>query len=189
MISATRADKNLVVKILTESFIDNQSVNYIVKQDEKKIQRIKKLMEYSFDVCDLFGEVFISDNKKGCALILLPDKKKTSIRSILLDVKLIISCTGLSNLFKALRHESKIKKLQPKALKYYLWFIGVDPHEQHNGIGTALMAEIIKNAASKGRPLLLETSTLKNIPWYKRFGFTVYYELDLGYRLYFLKKD
>jgi ribosomal protein S18 acetylase RimI-like enzyme len=189
MIRATRNEKKLVVKILTESFIDNQSVNYIVKQDQRKVQRIKNLMKYSFDVCNLFGEVFMSDNRKACALILLPDEKKTNMRSIMLDIKLVLSCTGLSNLFKALKREAKIKTLQPKVLMCYLWFIGVDPHEQHKGIGGALMAEVIKHAASKQRPVFLETSTLKNIPWYKRFGFTVYNELDLGYRLYFLKKE
>ncbi len=57
---ATLNDKELVADILTRSFVDNKSVNYIIKQDEKKEQRLKRLMEYSFDICNLFGDVFIS---------------------------------------------------------------------------------------------------------------------------------
>lgn len=189
MIRADYKDKNLVVNILAHSFVDNKSVNYIIKQDKKRAQRLKNLMGYSFDVCHLFGDVFLSDNKKGCALILLPEKKKTNLKSILLDIELIVSCVGLFNIKKALDRETKIKKLHHKGLMYYLWFIGVDPDEQSKGIGSKLMGEIINEATSKQRPIYLETSTLKNIPWYEKFGFKIYNELDFGYKLFFMKKE
>ena len=111
MIKAEYSDKNLVVDILTKSFETNQSVNYIVKQDGERIERIGVLMEYSFDVCYLFGDVFLSNDKKACALVLYPDKKKTTFKSILLDVKLILSCVGIENIKKTLARESMIKKI------------------------------------------------------------------------------
>ena len=189
MLRAEYKDKERIVEILAESFNDNKSVNYIIKQDKKRSQRIRKLMEYSFEVCYIFGDVFLTDDKKGCALILLPDKKRTNFKSILLDVKLIITCTGLANLGKAMSRETKIKKLHPKELMYYLWFIGVDKKEQNKGIGTALLKEVINQGISMNRSVYLETSTMKNIPWYEKFGFKIYNELDLGYRLYFMKKE
>ncbi len=189
MIKAQYEDKSLVVDILTSTFDDNKSVNYIIKQDEKRAIRLKRLLEYSFDACYLFGDVFLTENKKGCALILMPDKKKTSIKSILLDVKLILSCIGISNVKKALNRGKKIKQLQSKGLKYYLWYIGVFPDEQTKGIGSKLMAEVIEEGRSKQRPVYLETSTLINIPWYEKFGFKIYNELDLGYKLVFMKRD
>jgi len=189
MIKATYQDKDRVVDILAESFDDNQSVNYIVKQDKKRNQRIKKLMAYSFDICFLYGEVFLNDDKSACALILFPDKKKNNLKSILLDIKLIVSCIGISSIKKAMKRESKIKKLQPEKLMYYLWFIGVDSDKQNMGIGSALIKEVIEEAYSKQRPVYLETSTLKNIPWYEKFGFTIYDELNLGYPLFFMKKE
>ena len=70
MIKAKNTDRATVVDILTASFNDNQSVNYIIKQDNKRLERIKGLMEYSFDVCILFGDIFLSDDKKGCALLI-----------------------------------------------------------------------------------------------------------------------
>lgn len=189
MIRAEYTDKELIVDILTSSFDDNKSVNYIIKQDNKRAQRLKNLMSYSFEVCYMFGDVFLTNDKKGCALILLPDRKKTTLKSILLDIKLIVSCVGSSNIKKALDRESKIKKLHPEGLMYYLWFIGVDPDQQNKGIGSKLMNEVIREAASKQRPIYLETSTLKNIPWYEKFGFAIYNELDLGYKLFFMKKE
>jgi len=188
MVNADYKDKDLIVNILAKSFQDNKSVNYITKEDQKKGWRIKALMEYSFDLCYLFGNVFLTDDKKGCALVLLPDKKRTTLQSILLDIKLIVSCIDIFNIKKVMEREAAIKKLQSHGLKYYLWFIGVKPEEQNKGIGTILLKEIIKEAEERNRLVCLETSTEKNIPWYKKFGFEIYNELNLGYRLYFMKK-
>lgn len=189
MTVADYKDKNLVVKILANSFYTNQSVNYIVQQDEKRLERIKSLMDYSFEICYAFGKVFLSDDKKACALVLFPDLKRTTIKSILLDAKLIYSCIGIGNMKKAMSRESKIKNLQPNGPMYYLWFIGVDPIYQGSGIGTELMHEIIEDSQNQQRSVYLETSTLENLPWYKKFGFEIYNELDLSYKLYFLKLE
>ena len=189
MINANPNDRTLVVNLLVQSFDDNQSVNYIVKQDDKRIQRIRVLMDYSFEICSLFGAIYLSNDKKACALIVFPDQKRTTLKSILLDLKLILFCVGLSGIKKALSRESLIKKIQPKEKMYYIWFIGTDKSNQHSGIGSKLLQEIIEDAGSKKLPIYLETSTLKNLPWYERFGFEIYHKLKLSYTLYFLKRD
>ena len=188
MKKAAYNDKSLVVDILTQSFENNQSVNYIVKQDKNRVERISALMDYSFEVCYLFGDVFLSDDNRACALILYPDKKKTTLKSILLDARLILSSVGLKNIQRTLARESLIKKIQPKEQMSYLWFIGVDCEFQNSGIGTGLLMDIINYSDHQNRPVYLETSTLKNLPWYQKYGFTIYHELDLSYKLYFLEK-
>ncbi|MGB4776245.1 MAG: GNAT family N-acetyltransferase [Daejeonella sp.] len=188
MIRATSNDKELVAEILIRSFVDNKSINYIIKQDEKREQHLKHLMEYSFDICNLFGDVFLSDDKNGCALIVMPDRKKTTLKSILLDLKMALSVIGLSNINKAISRESAIKKIHPSVPIYYLWFIGVEPSQQGNGVGSKLLNEIIQKGLSENRTICLETSTLKNIPWYEKHGFKTYRELDFGYKLYCMKR-
>ena len=188
MIEATYSDKNIIVDILANSFDENKSVNYIIKQDNRRKERIRQLMNYSFDVCNSFGRVLLSENKKACVLVVFPDKKRTTLRSALWDIRLITNCIGFGGVTRAMSREKKIKSLQPKDLLYYLWFIGVDPEEQNKGFGGALLTEIIHEAEMHDRILCLETSTEKNIPWYQKFGFTIYNELDIGYRLFFLKR-
>lgn len=75
MTNALPKDKNLVVDILTASFHDNKSVNYLIPNDSKRVERIRYLMDYSFEVCQLFGKVVISEDRNACALILYPDQK------------------------------------------------------------------------------------------------------------------
>jgi ribosomal protein S18 acetylase RimI-like enzyme len=186
---ASSEEKDLIVEILTQSFESNQSVNYIVNQDEKRLERIRVLMDYSFDVCSLFGDVFISDDKKACALIVYPDRKKTNLKAALLNLKLITQCIGIRNARKTLAREALIKKTQPNEPMTYLWFIGVSLADQNKGIGSRLLSRVIEHSNQLKKPIYLETSTVRNLPWYQKFGFRIYSEHDLSYRLYFLKRD
>ena len=188
MIRAEYSDKDLIVSILVSTFDDNKSVNYIIRQDNKRVERIKLLMEYSYDVCNLFGDIFLTEDKKGCALLILPDKKRTTIKSILLDAKFAFTCLGISNINKAMKREAKIKQVHPDGLLYYLWFIGVDSSNQNKGIGSQLLQDVISEGQKQNRIICLETSTLKNVPWYEKFGFSIYHEFDFGYKLYCLKR-
>lgn len=183
MKKANLTDRPLVVELLALSFEKNLSVNYIVGQDDKRKERIRALMDYSFEICYRFGEVYLSDDRKACALVLYPDKKKATIW---LDIKLIFTAIGISGIGKAMKRESLIKAKKLKIPMYYLWFIGVDPLYQHKGIGTQLLQELVTDAGSLNRPVFLETSTVKNLPWYERAGFKVYDTLSLSYTLYFL---
>ena len=189
MIKAAYNDKAIVASILANSFNNNQSVNYIVIQDRRKVARLKALMEYSFDVCFLFGDVFLTDDKKGCALIVYPDKKKTTLKSLLLNAKLVLRCTGLYNVKKVMKREAAVSGVHPDGLIYYLWFIGVTDAEQGKGIGSQLLDFIVKEGRIQKRILCLETSTQRNIPWYQKKGFQIYKELDFGYRLYCMKME
>lgn len=188
MRQADKKDRDTIVDILLKSFENNKSVNYIIKQDVKREVRLRRLMEYSFDSCMLYGDVFITDDKAGCALVVKPDKKKTLPKTILLDAIVAVRALGLSNLKTAMRRESIIKSHHPRELLYYLWFIGVDPEKQGRGIGSKLLGDVITEATKDNRILCLETSTIKNIPWYQSFGFSIYHELDFGYKLFLLEK-
>lgn len=189
MKKASYQHKKLIVRILTNAFIANQSVNYVVKQDKNRVKRISGLMGYSFEICYRFGNVFLSDDGKACALILYPDIKKTTLKSIMLDMKMIFSVIGIKNIKKVLIRESKIKQMQPKRIMTYLWFIGVDPEYQNQGLGNRLLRQIIDDSNKNQRPVYLETSTLKNLPWYEKSGFQIYGELNLPYKMYFLKRE
>ncbi|HMI01270.1 MAG TPA: GNAT family N-acetyltransferase [Pedobacter sp.] len=188
MIRATKNEKGMVIDILTRSFLNNKSVNYLIPQDGMRLFRIHRMMDYSFEVCMLFGKVFISEDRKACALLLYPDLKKNNFRSIALDLKLIFNSIGIRNVLKAMNRESKIKAKQPNERMSYLWFIGVDPKYQKFGLGKRLLEEVIIHCTAENRPIYLETSTFENLPWYKKFGFEVYDTLNISYWLYFLKR-
>jgi len=189
MIKASYADKGLILDILTKSFENNKSVNYVIRQNHKKFRRIHELMNYAFEQCHLFGEIYLSDDRKACALILYPHQKTTTLKTIKLDFKLLLHTISLTNISKTLKRENKIKHIQPKTDMLYLWFIGVEPKFQFTGLGTKLLQELMDYAQLQQLPIYLETSAIQNLPWYKKHGFQLYHQLDLSYKLHFLKKE
>jgi ribosomal protein S18 acetylase RimI-like enzyme len=185
---ADSSQKSLVIDILTKSFDDNKSVNYVVKQGRNRQARIRGLMEYSFQVCNAFGDVWISNDTRACALVLYPDKKHTTAAAIISDLVLASSVIGLSRVPQVLSRESKIKSLHPKIPFTYLWFIGVAPEFQNKGAGSQLLSEVMEKSVADQRPIYLETSVDRNLPWYKKHGFEIFNELDFSYKLYLLRK-
>lgn len=99
---------------------------------------------------------------------------------MLWDIKLIFQAVGFGNIGKTVKREKLINSIQPKMPMTYLWFIGVDPSIQNHGIGSKLLHEIIEYSNKNNRPIYLETSTIKNLPWYEIFGFEVYNKQDGG---------
>ena len=189
MLKATYNDKEIILDILCESFDSNKSVNYVVKQDGQRRKRIRTLMNYSFEICYKFGQLYLSDDKQACALILFPDKKKTSLTTILLDVKLAFLSIGLTRVIKVLKRDTKIKSAYPVKTIFYLWFIGVHTSSQHKGIGSNLLMNIIDESIQLERPIYLETSMPDNIRFYKKLGFDVYKELKFDYPLYLMRRS
>lgn len=173
-----------IIQILVRAFDTNKSVRYICGTSSGYRNKIHNLMLYSIENCRAFGKIYISPDSNACALVLFPDKKKTSWKSLQADIRLARKVIGLPKIFKALKRETLIKSFQPKEPFCYLWFIAVDPVYQGLGKGSELLHHIIKDANNMNRIIHLETSTVENLPLYQRFGFNVVGELDLGYRIY-----
>lgn len=187
MLPATPAHKPQVITILSRAFDYNRSVNHIARQGKGREARIRALMDYSFELCRRFGEVFLSEDGAACALILYPDRKRLSPASIWLDVQLIFRCIGLWRLRSALRREAWLGSIRPRVPMSYLWFIGTLPGRQGAGQGSRLLAEVVAYSHQQGRPVYLETSNAANVPWYKRRGFAVYATGGRDYPICFLR--
>lgn len=167
---ATEKDKDRIVDILSTAFNDNKSINFVVKQDLRRENRLKFLINYSFFMGMEFGDVFLTEDKQACAIVLYPHKKKTTFKAIWWDTQLVFRCIGLINLFKVTERETSLKKFYPNENFAHLWYIGVDPKSQGLGIGTDLMQQLLNKVKL---PFYLETSTERNLPFYKKFGFEV----------------
>jgi len=189
IIKASRSDKDKVVELLRLSFKENLSVHFLVGSKPGRDRRLRRLMGYAFEMCFRYGEVWMSEQKEACALVLYPHFKGFSLYAICLDLYLVFGVIGLKNLGKVMRREKLIHAQHPKSPFCYLWFIGVNPWAQSRGIGSMMLEEIAADAEIAGMPVYLETSALNNVAWYEKRGFRLFHEQYLGYRLYFLKRE
>jgi ribosomal protein S18 acetylase RimI-like enzyme len=174
--------KQRIIDILFESFYINGSVTWVVKQDRFKDRRLRLLLAYSYFCGEAFGKIYLNASEDAAAILIYSEKKKTTVRSVLWEIRLLIGTIGRTNIFRILKREAALKRCHPTGPFVHLWYIGVDPVAQHQGRGTELLRKVLKGHPH--RKFHLETSISSNIPWYESNGFRVVAQLDeVGYPL------
>jgi hypothetical protein len=192
MREALKSDRKLVVDIVSQAFLSNPSVLYVVKKDGKLEQRVRYLAEYSFDTGFLRDGVFLSDDNLGVAICYPYNKKKEGLRDYINQIKLIFSCIGLSRVRKVMKREAYIKKHRPKDGNFlYFWFLGVSSQRSENSTIVDIKEGLFKQSEQLKLPIYLETSVEKNRRVYERYGFEVYHIWEVPeeeYCLYFMRR-
>lgn len=75
---------------------------------------------------------------------------------------------------------NKIHNARVPKPHWYLFGFGVDPELQNRGVGSAIIREGLALADRESKPCYFETGEPRNLALYKRFGFAVLEEVDLG---------
>lgn len=181
---AQKKDRTFVVDLLVQCFCDSKNIHYIIEKDSKDKSHIKVLMSYAFDYCMNFGEIFLSEDRQACALVLYPEKKIISIESIWQQLNFVVKSSGAQYFKKMAARQKVIRQVHPNNLKFHLWFMGVKPDVQRQGIGSRLLKELIATSKEQDRIFCLETPDSRHVPWLHKHGFGIYQQLDLGHLLY-----
>lgn len=191
MRKASYKDKDLVAEILTSAFESSNeasSINLTVKQDERRVDRMKILMEYLFERAILFGEVFISDNEKACLLVKYTHLEKTTLKTIKLDLRLAFKCIGIERVYKVLKRQQIAKRNYPKGKHIRPVILGVK--KEMNGKGTAarLLLKLMHHFKDNKLPVILDAASEKNVNLYQKFGFKIIKKDEsLGFPMWFLR--
>jgi ribosomal protein S18 acetylase RimI-like enzyme len=192
MIKAGKIHKERVIQLLAECIDTNKSVNWIVKQDSDRKQRIRHLIDYSFDACVDLEQIYLNDDENGVIISSMSDDKLPFLEEAYLTARFVLQVTGLDGIAKALRREEYINSFHPQDHEFiYIWFIAVDKTQQGKGIGSKMLKEIIDKSNKENMPIYLETSEDSNVAFYLKHGFENYHTSEeelFGFKLYFLRK-
>ena len=188
---ATYTNKNLVAEILVSAFLplkEKNAINLVVKQDEKRAERTKKLMEFLFERAYSFGKIYISNNNKACILLLFPHKEKITLKMLLLKAQLAFKCIGVTRVFKVLKRQGNVKKYYPKGNYIVPLIMGVTEESKGNGTAARLMIEVKNHYKNNKLPVIVDAASKKNVILYQKFGFKVFKEDNsLVFPIYFLR--
>ena len=192
MIKADKIHKQRVIDILSDCFEANKTVNYIVKQDEKKKERIRFLMDYSFDMCLEAGQILMTDDMNGVIICSNSTSKLPILEEAFQTAKFVWKVSGIDGIGRVLKRETYLNSYHPQDEEYmYIWFMGVDKGAQGKGVGSAMIDELIRESNLTDKTIYLETSSESHLQFYKKHGFDVYHiakEDVFGYELYFLRR-
>lgn len=191
MRKAIITDKKLVSEILVSAFSplkDSNSINLVVKQDKRRIERMQILMEYLFERAIYFGEVFISENNKACILLKFSHKEKTTFKTILLDIELAYKCIGVERILGVLKRQRVANQNYPKEKHIRPMIMGVKQESKGNGTAARLLIEVINKFKNNQLPVIIDAASEKNARLYQKFGFKIIKkEESLGFPIFFLR--
>jgi ribosomal protein S18 acetylase RimI-like enzyme len=150
MITADKTHKERVIEILSECFDGNKTVNYIVKQDEKRKERVRELIDYSFDACVESGQIYLTNDQNAVIICSLSVDKLPILEEAFLTLKFVFKVVGLDGISRILKREKYISSFHPQDEEFiYIWFIGVKNGDQGKGLGSSLLEEVIEVSEQK----------------------------------------
>ncbi|GAB5475556.1 MAG: hypothetical protein Mars2KO_36550 [Maribacter sp.] len=193
MIRASKEDRKTVVAILVEAFeplMEENSINLVVKQDEKRSERMRILMEYLFDKAMRTGEVFLSDNRASCLLISYAHKDTFSISKLASTIRLAIKCIGVERVRKVLRRQKIVQRNYPNGAYIRPMIFAV--RNEYKGTVTAakLIMQVFKDFKDNELPVIVDTASEDHVRLYQKFGLRIFNkEKELGFPIYLLRMN
>lgn len=176
----TVSDRDTVVDMMTRAFDDDPFFNFLVKQDDRRQQRLRRFMDVGLMRLTFpFGETYMTEAGDGGALWNPPGGRPHGLIADLSMLPVLVQVAGIGGVGRAIGAFSFAEKKHPKEPHYYLLGIGVEPSRQGQGIGSSLIAPMAERLDAEGIPAYLESSKERNLPLYERFGFRVLEVLQL----------
>lgn len=121
--------------------------------------------------------IFTTTDHSGAALWALPGRWREDLRQSLMLMPMVPVL--LPRILRSTRAGREIERRHPAEPHYYLSVIGTDPDKQGEGVGSALLAPVLRRCDSDRTAAYLESSKESNLSFYARHGFEVTERIDL----------
>jgi ribosomal protein S18 acetylase RimI-like enzyme len=167
------SDVPALADMLTRSFADDPVANFMFAGERRRRHGLHSFFTSQIRRQYLpLGHVYTTDDRSGAAVWGPPDRTRQPVRELL---RLLPTAPYLAStrMVKALQLLFEIESLHPKEPHWYLATLGADPARQGKGIGSALLDTMLRQVDEEGVPAYLESSKLRNVSLYARFGFEV----------------
>lgn len=180
---ATFQEISALAATLSRAFAHDPFYSFLAGDAPERSQRMRD----GWDGILRFGsarlaETYTTDNHAGVALWIPPGHGGPSFIDSLRMMPSIGRLAGwrrLRAVTKAIAALEERHRHHAPAPHFYLSALGVEPDQQGEGIGTALMRPVLTRCDREGIPAYLETATARNVLLYERLGFEVVEELTL----------
>lgn len=172
VVRADPGDVSTMTAILNDALMTDPVSSWILPDVACRRTAHPEFMRVFVDLAVHQGEIHTTDDAAGAALwfpVGLAEQKMSVSEDVLTyrirracgpDADRALLVTGLQ--------QSRHPTHQPH---WYLAFVGVAPHKQGHGIGSAVLAHMLDRCDHDGVPSYLEASSARNRTLYSRLGF------------------
>ena len=181
--AATAADRGRLADSLASAFSGDPLFTWMAGAGPNKPLEPKlRVLFDTFLKLDLEREqhlVFADESDRGVAIWKAPNKWKMPTGDMVRSFPSIVRAFGAKapRMISAL---TAIEKVHPKEEHYYLEALGTRQGRQSKGVGSAVIGHMLERCDAEGMPAYLESSNLRNVPFYARHGFEPTGEIEVG---------
>ena len=175
MIPVDSGNQDRAIQILTQAFHDDPVINWCSNHPED----VRPFFEITVPSYVSHGLTYIDPQGRGAASWLGPDQTLTFSYAPGNMIK-AIRMSGLRGVYRMIKAGMVTEREHPKQPHYYLFAIGVTPASKGQGIGTALISNVLRRCDEEGMPAYLENSKPDNLPFYEGHGFKVLKQIRLA---------
>ena len=175
---ATSAQQQAVIATLSDAFMTDPALSFIVPDEAARARMLPKLFAYLVPDDAKAGRVTRSGNDEAAALWRDPGMAKDASGPSLMLVWNMLRIFGMA-IPRASTVADALAAHLPDGRYHYLHFVGVRAVHQGKGWGGAIIREGLARADADGLPTWLETATPENVPLYERLGFVTQVEWDI----------
>ena len=164
--------------VLARAFHTNPMFVWMLKDEPSRPRKLTWFMKTAAKIGDKSGEVYAAPDRIEGAAIWLPPGKTTLSVGQLLSAGILAGPLrwGIAPFLKFMNVLNRFEHLHKEAMPgdhWYLMVIGVDPPRQGRGIGSALMAPVLRKADAARLPCYLETDKPEDVVFYEKHGFGI----------------
>lgn len=167
--TAAESDKNGAIVTLTAAFADDPAVRWMYPGDAQYRSDFPGFVEAFGGRAFAAGTAHVSAGFAGAALWLPPGTEPDE-PALIGHIERTATGRNRDALFAVFE---EMGHYHPDGPHWHLPLIGVVPAAQGQGIGAALLRHALAAADRDRLPAYLESSNARNVPLYRRHGFTL----------------
>jgi GNAT superfamily N-acetyltransferase len=181
--SATAADRAGLADSLASAFAEDPLFNWMAggvtgRAFEPKVRIVFDAF-LKIDLERAEHLVFTDGDGIGVAVWKAPNKWKMSSGDMLRAFPAMLRAFG-TKAPRMIGAFNAIEKVHPKEEHYYLEALGTRQDMQSKGVGSAVIRHMLDRCDTEGVPAYLESSNVRNVPFYARHGFETTGEIVVG---------
>lgn len=163
--------------VLARAFYDDPVTAWFYPDAARRLRHGRRFFEIRLRQLAGDGLIFTTEDHSGAALWAPPGHWREDFRQSLRMLPMLPVL--LPHIVRSTRAVREIERRHPVAAHYYLSVLGTDPDKQGGGIGSALLAPMLRRCDETNAAAYLESSKESNLSFYARHGFAVKERIEL----------
>jgi ribosomal protein S18 acetylase RimI-like enzyme len=170
--AAKAADTAAVSRAMASAFQDDPSFAWCIPSSTARGLHLPAFFQVVFDALLRYAECYCTPDGAAAALWVPPGQEPLTAEQAA-RLRRVFETVGAADAARFVALIGLMDAHHPHEEHFYLWFLGVSPGAQNQGLGSELLRSKLDWCDKHSMPAYLEATTLRNRQLYERNGFQV----------------